>query len=71
MTEFERQLWSEFWEFANDPQRAAEMGIRAANGEAVSIQVREGKVYSISLRASGGLSIEPRSASNSPSNAPL
>ncbi len=59
MSDFEKKLWSDFWEFANDPKKAAEMGIRAANGEAVSIKVREGKTYSISLRASGGLSIAP------------
>lgn len=59
MSEFEKRLWGDFWEFANDPKKAAEMGIRAANGEAVSIKVREGKTYSISLRASGGLSIAP------------
>lgn len=59
MSEFEETLWSDFWEFANDPAKAAEMGIRAANGEAVSIKIREGKAYSISLRASGGLSITP------------
>ncbi len=59
MSEFERRLWSEFWEFANDPVKASQMGIRAANGEAVSIKVREGKSYTVSLRASGGLSIEP------------
>ena len=59
MSEFEKKLWGDFWEFANDPKKAAEMGIRAANGEAVSIKVREGKVYNISLRASGGLSIAP------------
>ncbi len=59
MSEFETKLWGDFWEFANDPKKAAEMGIRAANGEAVSIKVREGKTYNISLRASGGLSIAP------------
>jgi len=59
MSEFEKKLWDDFWEFANDPKKAAEMGIRAANGEAVSIKVREGKVYNIVLRASGGLSITP------------
>jgi hypothetical protein len=59
LTEFEKKLWSEFWEFANDEKKAAEMGIRAANGEAVSVQVREGKSYMIELRASGGLSIRP------------
>lgn len=59
MSEFEQRLWSDFWEFANDPTKAAQMGIRAANGEAVSIKVREGKTYNILLRSSGGLSIEP------------
>lgn len=59
LSEFEQHLWRDFWEFANDPAKAAQMGIRAANGEAVSIQVREGRSYNISLRASGGLSIEP------------
>lgn len=59
MSEFEQNLWSDFWEFANSPARAAEMGIRAANGEAVSMKVREGNSYNITLRASGGLSIEP------------
>jgi cell division protein FtsB len=58
MSDFEKKLWGDFWEFANDPKKAAEMGIRAANGEALSIKVREGKTYSISLRASGGNSID-------------
>ncbi len=59
LSDFEKKLWGDFWEFANEPKKAAQMGIRAANGEAVSIKVREGKTYNISLRASGGLSIEP------------
>jgi hypothetical protein len=59
MTEFEKELWSDFWEFANNRSKAAEQGIRAANGEAVSIKVRENTSYSVSLRASGGLSISP------------
>ncbi len=62
MSDFEKKLWTDFWEFANDPKKAADMGIRAANGEAVSIKVREGKTYNITLRASGGLSIEPVSS---------
>lgn len=59
MSAFERDLWKDFWEFANDPVKAAKLGVRAANGEAVSIKVREGKSYAIELRASGGLSIRP------------
>jgi hypothetical protein len=57
LSDFEKRLWSDFWGFANDPIKAAEAGIRAANGEAVSIQIREGASYNVSLRASGGLSI--------------
>lgn len=68
MSEFEKKLWADFWEFANDPQKAAEMGIRAANGEAVNIKVREGKTYAIELRASGGLSIQPIAESIGPSS---
>lgn len=59
LTEFEKQLWGDFWEFANDSEKAKAMGIRAANGEAVSIKIREGASYDIELRASGGLSINP------------
>ena len=59
MSEFEKAIWKDFWEFANDPRRAADMGIRAANGEAVSVKVREGMKYSLELRSSGGMSISP------------
>lgn len=59
VSEFEKKLWNEFWEFANNPQKAAEMGVRAANGEAISIQVREGMTYDLQLRSSGGLSFKP------------
>ncbi len=59
LSDFETKLWSEFWEFSNDAKKASDMGIRAANGEAVSVKVREGKSYAISLRASDGLSIKP------------
>lgn len=65
LSEFEKKLWSEFWEFANQPKRAAEMGIRAANGEAISIQVREGMSYELKLRSSGGLSFTPLESNTS------
>ena len=64
VSEFEQELWKDFWQFANDPAKAQAKGIRAANGEAVSIQVEEGKSYHIELRASGGLSITPVDASD-------
>ena len=59
MSAFEERIWSEFWNIANDPRQAEELGIRAAHGEAPSIKVRPGKSYLIHLRASDGLSITP------------
>ncbi len=59
ISEFEKELWQDFWQFANDPAKAQAKGIRAANGEAVSIRVEAGKSYNIELRSSGGLSIKP------------
>lgn len=59
MSDFERQIWDEFWLIANDPRKAAELGIRAAHGEAPSIKVQEGRSYRIVLRASDGLTITP------------
>lgn len=58
--DFERQLWTRFWDYANDPRRAAEAGIRLAQGEAPHIQPVAGQVYKLTLRASGGLEITPR-----------
>jgi hypothetical protein len=58
-SEFEKKIWDDFWLIANDPKRAAEMGIRAANGEAVAIRVRPGMTYEIELRAAGGMTIRP------------
>lgn len=59
MSDFEKKIWSDFWNIANDETQAKELGIRAAHGEAVSIRVQKGKSYKIQLRASDGLSILP------------
>ena len=59
-SDFERDLWLRFWDYANDPRRAAEMGIRLAQGEAPHMKVVPGQVYKLTLRASGGLEITPR-----------
>ena len=55
----EREIWTDFWAFANDPARAAKLGVRAAHGEAPSMQLKKGEVYVLTLRASGGLTFQP------------
>lgn len=56
---FYDELWSKFWDYANDPAAAAEKGVRAAHGEAPFVEARPGKTYRVELRQSGGLTITP------------
>jgi len=58
-TAFERELWARFWELANNPEEAKRRGVRALHGEAVSTKVRKDRVYSITLRSTGELTIQP------------
>lgn len=62
MSELEEEIWAQFWEIANDPERAKQVGVRAAHGEAPSIKLLPGKRYKVQLRASGGLSVVPEDA---------
>lgn len=59
MSAFEEGLWENFWDYANDPEKARGAGVRAAHDEAPSIELRPGKTYRVELRASDGLSIRP------------
>lgn len=51
------QLFERIWDYANDPEAAAKLGVRAIQGEAPSIEAREGKTYRVELRQSGGMTI--------------
>jgi len=62
-TEFERKIWGDFWNIANDEAKAKELGIRAAHGQAVSMKLQKDKSYRVQLRASDGLSIVPEDGS--------
>jgi len=58
-TAFERELWARFWELANNPEEAQKRGVRALHGEAVSPRLRKDRVYAITLRSTGELTIQP------------
>ena len=51
------QLFEKIWDYANDPEEASRLGVRAIQGEAPSIEARPGKTYRIELRQSGGMTI--------------
>jgi len=58
-TAFERELWARFWELANAPEESRRRGVRALHGEAVSTRLRKDRVYAITLRSTGELTIQP------------
>jgi hypothetical protein len=64
ISQLERDIWANFWQYANDPQRAKQAGLRAVHGEAPSIRLQPGRRYKVELRASGGLSIVPEETPN-------
>ena len=59
MSPFEQKIWADFWTLANDPAKAADIGIRAAHGVAPSMKVTAGSVYELELRATGEFSLKP------------
>ncbi len=59
-TEYEKEIWTRFWTYANDPGLAARAGIRVAQGEAVHVRPVRGQVYKVTLSAAHGLSLVPR-----------
>ena len=56
---FEQQIWGDFWRLANDEQSQEELGIRAIHGQANYMKVQKGKIYKVTVRASGAPSLEP------------
>jgi len=59
MSPIERDIWTNFWQYANSPAMARQAGVRAVHGEAPSMRLEPGRKYRVELRASGGLSIVP------------
>ncbi len=58
-SEFEQEIWSRFWELANNRAEAEKKGIRHIHGEAPFQKLVPGRRYKVSLRSSGGLSFAP------------
>lgn len=58
-TELERDIWSRFWDYANDPQLAEQKGIKTIQGKVSYTQLRKGKTYRLLLRSTGDFTIKP------------
>ena len=57
VSDFERDLWARFWKLADDEAYRKEMGVRVAQGEAVSTQFHPDRLYTLTLESDGGLNI--------------
>jgi hypothetical protein len=69
MSPSERDIWANFWEYANNPSKARQAGVRAVHGEAPNMRLMPGSRYRVELRASGGLSIVPEETASQPAAA--
>ncbi len=58
-SEFEQKIWDDFWEFAGSPEKASEIGIRAAHADAPSTKVKEGVTYQLEMRSTGEFTLVP------------
>lgn len=58
-SDFEREIWEKFWDYANDLEKQADKGIRAAHGQGVYQKIVPDTRYRLQLRASDGLSLKP------------
>ena len=55
--DFEARLWKDFWRLLEDPVYAKSHGVRVAQGEGVWWPPQEGKLYTLSINADGGLEL--------------
>ncbi len=58
-TDFERNLWGRFWELANNEDLARQAGVRAIHGEAPYTRLEPNRIYHVTLRSTGEVSITP------------
>lgn len=57
VSNFEAQLWSDFWRLADDSAYRTSMGVRVAEGEGVWRPFQPGYLYTVTLENNGGLNI--------------
>jgi hypothetical protein len=57
VTQFEQELWHNFWRLADDSNYRNQMGVRVAEGEGVWRPFEPDRLYTITLEFNGGLNI--------------
>ena len=57
ISEFEQDLWKDFWKLTDDANYRLENGVRIANGQGLWGPFEPGKLYTITLESDGGLNM--------------
>jgi hypothetical protein len=57
VSEFEQELWQNFWRLADDASYRERSGVKVAQGEGVWRPFEPGRLYTITLESNGGLNI--------------
>ena len=57
VSDFERQLWSNFWRLTDDEAYRQKNGVRVAQGEGVWVPFQPDRLYTLTLESDGGLNI--------------
>ena len=58
-TPFERELWTKFWQVANNEKMAKASGVRAMQGQAAYGKLEPNRIYSVLMRSTGELILPP------------
>ncbi len=58
-TPFERELWTKFWQVANDEKMAKASGVKAMHGQAAYGKLEPNRIYSILMRSTGEILLPP------------
>lgn len=56
-SEFEKEIWRRFWNYATDIELARQAGVRVAQGEAVYKPMRRAQVWTLTLSNTGDLNL--------------
>lgn len=57
VSQFEQELWKNFWKLAEDESYRQQMGVRSAWGESPWGPLEKDKLYTITIDTSGGLTV--------------
>ena len=64
-TAFEKNLWTRFWEVANNEELAKRSGVKAMHGQAISGRLLPNQIYTLLMRATGEVILTPPKAPQS------